>query len=116
MSWHNRDWIREAAKRADVVTVTTPSLLKRYGFGHGVVIPNFGAESYLTVVPEVRRQAVGWGGSVGTHPGDLDVTKGAISQALSGTEWGFHVIGTGAGGTGIEAVRGPFDNRGMGRV
>ena len=94
----NREWARAACRLADVVTVTTPALLEHYGFGHGVVLPNLVPESYLKVEPEAKMMAVGWSGSVATHPGDLQVTGGAVGRALRDCPgWSFHVIGTGAG-------------------
>lgn len=86
-------WIDEACKLADAVTCTTPLLLKRYGHGHGVILPNLVPESYLSIEPPFKwRQLIGWSGIVGTHPDDLEVTAGAI-QASMRSEWEFHTIG-----------------------
>ena len=93
----NRLWIHEACKLADLVTVTTPALARRYGYGHCRVLPNMVPESYLKVEAD-QSMVVGWPGSRGTHPNDLQVTGGAIQRALDANPmWGFHVIGTGAG-------------------
>lgn len=86
-------WLDEACKRADLVSVTTPALLKRYGFGHGIVLPNLVPESYLSVFGLKRPETIGWSGFVATHPGDLQATQGAVSSSMAG-EWSFHVIGS----------------------
>jgi hypothetical protein len=92
------DYVDRACKLADVVTATTPALIRRYGYGHGVVLPNLVPESYLSIEAWGKRyRTVGWPGVTETHPGDLEVTAGAIPQALAGTKWGFHCIGTGNG-------------------
>lgn len=91
--WHNSDWVAEACKAADVVTVTTPHLLSRYGYGHGIVLPNLIPESYLHIDAE-RPLTVGWAGSVRTHPTDLQVTGGAVQRALDkNPDWSFCLLG-----------------------
>lgn len=90
----NHAWVDRACELADQVTVTTPALLKRYGHGHGVVLPNRVPESYLFMRPEKVHRSIGWTGFVGTHPGDLQTTGGAIAQVLGARpEWSFHVVG-----------------------
>ena len=91
---HHR-WVDKACEQADLVTCTTPALLRRYGYGHGVVLPNLVPESYLSIFGLKEPNTVGWSGFVGTHPGDLNVTDGAIPAALSevGGDWHFHVVG-----------------------
>lgn len=91
-------WVDKACQLADLVTCTTPALLKRYGWGHGVVLPNLVPESMLSVTAEKRPRTIGWPGFVGTHPGDLDATEGAVEQVLSSNkEWSFHAVGDGSG-------------------
>jgi glycosyltransferase involved in cell wall biosynthesis len=92
---HNHTWAALACERADVVTVTTPALLERYGYGHGIVLPNLIPERYLKIESEVRPDTAGWTGNVQTHPVDLQATAGAVSKALDDNGWTFHVIGTG---------------------
>lgn len=73
----------ESCELADIVTVTTPRLQQVYG---GIVIPNHIPEWYLSVKPERDDLVtVGWAGFVGSHPDDLQITHGAISQALAST-------------------------------
>jgi len=96
-STHSYEWIDRACRLADTVTCSTLALRDRYGYGHGMVLPNLVPERYLSVEPAEKRDAVGWAGSVDTHPGDLEVTEGALPRALHGTDWGVHVVGTGKG-------------------
>lgn len=88
--------ILEACRRADLVTVTTPGLARRYG-GHGRVqiLPNVVPARYLTVTAERDGRTAGWAGSVSTHPNDLQVTGGAVAQAVRETGGRFQVIGDG---------------------
>lgn len=74
----------EACELADIVTVTTPRLQEVYG---GVVVPNCIPEWYLGLKrPQNDLVTVGWAGLTATHPEDLQVTHGAINQALSSTK------------------------------
>lgn len=95
---HNHTWAALACERADAVTVTTPALLERYGYGHGYLLPNLVPERYLSITPAtVRYATMGWTGNVGTHPTDLQVTSGAVGRAMEDAGWDFHVVGTGNG-------------------
>lgn len=98
----HRNWrhLARACAMADLVTVTTPALAKRYG-GHGrvAILPNYVPERYFSLTP-VRPHPFGstvaWSGSLLTHPDDLQVTRGAVARALgkqSGVQWAFHCIG-----------------------
>ena len=89
------EWIDMACRQADLVTCTTHALAKRYGFGHAKVIPNYVPERYL-VAFGYGPHLMGWSGSTATHPNDLQVTGGAVQDALRGSDWQFRVIGTGA--------------------
>lgn len=94
--WNNHEWINQACKTADVVTTTTKSLLQRYGFGHGIILPNLVPERYLAIERDPIPKTIGWSGQVGTHPTDLQETGGAIARALmTDEEWRFYVVGTG---------------------
>lgn len=90
-------WLRRACARADLVTVTTPALAERYApHGRVAVLPNLVPERYLEVVaPAHDGTVVGWGGSVATHVGDLEVTGGGVARAVEESGARFHVIGTG---------------------
>lgn len=74
----------EACEMADIVTVTTPRLQEVYG---GIVVPNCIPEWYLEIKrPQNELVTVGWAGHTATHPEDLQVTHGAINQALAATK------------------------------
>lgn len=88
---HAAQALTEACRLADLVTCTTPALAKRYGHGHAVVVPNYIPAAWLRI--EADRSGVGWSGSVLTHPGDLEATKGQVARAIED----FKVIGTGTG-------------------
>lgn len=95
----NWDHLANACRMADFVTVTTPALAHRYGrHGRVAVVPNFVPERYLQV--QARRSqyvTVGWTGSIQTHPGDLEVTRGAVARVVAETGALFRVVGTGIG-------------------
>lgn len=87
----NRDILAKACKIADLVTVSTPALIDRYGsHGRVRVIPNYVPEWYLTIEGE-KSGCVGWSGAIETHPDDLQVTRGALA------DFPFKVIGKGNG-------------------
>lgn len=108
----NWQHLSTACKMADLVTVTTPALARRYG-GHGrvAVIPNHIPESYLKIERPTRRvpilgnfgrivgyreddrRVVGWSGAVATHPDDLQVTRGGVCKALQQTGASFYMVG-----------------------
>lgn len=97
----DRNWnhLARACRIADLVTVTTPALARRYG-GHGrvVVVPNHIPAAYLDITPEPHDGViVGWSGSVDTHPDDLQVTRGGVARAVEATGARFAVVGTGVG-------------------
>ncbi len=90
----NRKWLRVACQEADVVTVTTAALAKRYGsHGRVTVIPNYVPEAWLAVKSHRRRNVVGWTGTIATHRGDLLVTRGGVGAAIRETNGRFRVIG-----------------------
>jgi glycosyltransferase involved in cell wall biosynthesis len=91
----NHEHIDRACQLADAVTTTTRSLLKRYGYGKGFVLPNLVPESYFDVFGLKREKTIGWSGFVGMHPNDLQETRGTIQAAMG--DWRFHVIGDGRG-------------------
>jgi len=92
----HRKWITLACQQADLVTVSTPALLKVYGYGHGVVLPNLIPAAYLSIRPHKWARSVGWSGMVGTHPTDLQTTGGAVGRAVADVDgWQVRIIGTG---------------------
>lgn len=80
-------WSRACALEADFVTVTTPLLLEEYApHGRGMVIPNALPRRVAELPPAYEREpdvvTVGWTGSVGTHPYDLQVMESGLQRAL----------------------------------
>lgn len=90
----NWDHLNAAVRQADLVTVSTPALARRYGARNARVIRNCVPAWYLEHRAEPHEGLmVGWSGTVANHPGDLDVTRGAIPRALGDAR--FAVIGDG---------------------
>lgn len=86
MHWQ---YAKAACKMADLVTCATEALAADYGNGsNSVVISNCIPERYLEIKPEGMHPlvTVGWPGFVGTHPADLQITHGAINQAIAETK------------------------------
>lgn len=93
---HNCAWFRLATQLCDLLIVSTPALLKRYGArGNGVVIPNYVPEKYLKVDGEHTHLApvIGWAGSPHSHPDDLEVTRGSIPEVMKETHARFETLG-----------------------
>jgi hypothetical protein len=94
----NWAWLEYACSVADMVTVTTPALAERYGsHGRVAVLPNKVPKPMLGTVPGEDRdgRTVGWGGFVGTHPGDLQVTQGQVGLACQDVDARFMCVGSG---------------------
>jgi glycosyltransferase involved in cell wall biosynthesis len=95
---NNYHWITEACRRADLVTTSTPALLNRYGFGHGLLLPNLVPEHYLKIASRREPTTMGWTGTLRTHPEDLQATGGSVAWILEqNPDWRFSVIGDGEG-------------------
>lgn len=82
--WSTMD---QAAKEADLVTVTTPRLAARYGaHGRVEVLPNrVPAEvcDILPVEPDGGGPVFGWSGFVATHPADLHAVGNAVRRVMA---------------------------------
>ena len=89
----NYKFVHQACQIADLVTATTPALIEAYGFGKGVVIPNYISESLFNVKETKLPNSIGWSGAVVTHPEDLQTTGSAIANVCRDTGALFHVIG-----------------------
>lgn len=80
----NPDNLHHVCQLADVVTVTTPALADRYGYGKAVVLPNLVPAEYLTVRARRKGPArVGWTGRPISHIGDLSVLGGRIGPLVA---------------------------------
>lgn len=95
--------LEQATYMADLVTVSTPGLIRRYA-KHGRVevlrngLPNHAftdpAEAYERKVNGADEFVVGWTGSLSSHPHDLEVTGGAVRAAMDAdARIRFHVVG-----------------------
>lgn len=96
----NPHHLAEACRRADWVTVTTEALAQRYGRpGRVSIVPNHVPAAYLDVPDRVAHEGlwIGWTGAVSSHPGDLDVTRGAVARAATAAGAELHVVGPGDG-------------------
>lgn len=90
----NAGWVKKACSMADVVTATTECLLEKYAKNNGILIPNCIPQRFLEVDKKPNEMVtVGWAGWVRTHPGDLQITHGAINEALSKQNARFMAIG-----------------------
>ena len=100
--------LHAACKAASVVTCSTPALVERYGYGHGVLLRNKIPESYLSVERRTRTPEllgygladellagtwVGWYGSLGSHPRDPYAAGVGVGTALRGTDAEFVFAG-----------------------
>lgn len=90
---YTTEHLHAACKAASVVTCSTPALIERYGYGHGVLLRNRIPESYLSVTRRSRLTDyefgeppegtwVGWYGSLGSHPNDPAAAGAAVGAAL----------------------------------
>jgi glycosyltransferase involved in cell wall biosynthesis len=102
----NTTWLRHALNLADAVTVSTPELAKRYGGNRPTFVVRNGVPPLmLSQCPsralshngKDRDRIIGWAGYTGTHPGDLEVTSGAVADVMAdrtqGREVRFRNIG-----------------------
>jgi glycosyltransferase involved in cell wall biosynthesis len=91
--------VMEACRMADLVTVSTPALAKRYGSaGNVVVIPNGVPRAYLGITrsEEHDRPVIGWTGSVLTHVGDLEQVGSSIHDLWKAGKCCFRAFGNAA--------------------
>jgi glycosyltransferase involved in cell wall biosynthesis len=103
--------IAEACVReADFVTVSTPNLRTLYGSGgHGMVVPNAIPRRIAELPPAYEREpevlTIGWTGTVGTHPYDLQEVQSGLQQALDRTGGRSQFAIMGQGGNAREMLR-----------
>lgn len=92
-------WLTEAAKIADHVTVSTPQLTKYARHGRFSILRNCVPQSIFDTPLDKSEQEwprIGWTGTVQTHPNDLQETKRAVAEILRDNGLPFNVIGDGA--------------------
>lgn len=72
----------QACHDATTVTVSADALLKVYApHGRGAVLPNCVPAAYLDIT-HPNSGVIGWGGSIHSHPDDLQVTGPAIAKLV----------------------------------
>lgn len=93
----NHTWVRRAADMADLVIASTPAIARKYALhGRSVVLRNQLPESVFTIEKRFPDQPrVGWSGSVGTHPYDLDVAGVHVGSILARHDASLSVVGDG---------------------
>lgn len=92
-NWHH---FRNAARLADLVTVSTPALARRYGaHGRVAVLRNCPTASWLTIPRKGDGRTVGWAGALTNHPTDLEVTHGGVARAVADNAARFLCVGGG---------------------
>lgn len=80
---HTADNAMTACMHATLVTVSTPALLPIYApHGRGLVLPNRVPAGYLDIPHDPARNAIGWPGSVHSHPVDLHEVGAAVARLL----------------------------------
>ena len=94
---HNsdHDWqnAQLACDAASFVTVSTDALIQRYAHhGRGMVLRNAVPQRYLDI-PHTDSRVIGWGGSIHSHPDDLQVVGVGLENVMSDTT--FRVVGPG---------------------
>jgi glycosyltransferase involved in cell wall biosynthesis len=82
---------------ADLVIASTPAIAEKYApHGRSVVIRNCVPESVFSIQKKIPEQPrVGWSGSVGTHPYDLDVAGTQIGTFLHTNDTPLSIVGDG---------------------
>lgn len=88
--------VSDGCRLADLVTVSTPALAKRYGNGKARVIPNGVPRAYLGIQYEGWRSlppVIGWTGTPTTHVGDLEMMGAAIRELCTEGRARFRAIG-----------------------
>lgn len=91
-------WVETAASLADHVSISTPQLAKYARHGRYSILRNCVPNSiFETSTPKSDQSwpRIGWTGTVQTHPTDLQVTRGRVSDVLKTNGLPFNVIGDG---------------------
>lgn len=79
---HSWNHLHEVCRRATLVTVSTPELLRRYAaHGRGVVLPNLTPDHYLAV-PHEDSDLIGWPATLASHPNDPHALGNALARVM----------------------------------
>jgi glycosyltransferase involved in cell wall biosynthesis len=94
-NWHH---LAECVKRADLITVSTDQLARRYGsHGRVAVLRNYADSELLGIRRRGNGATLGWAGTTVNHPTDLQATRGGVGMAMDKRPgWRFLCVG-GAG-------------------
>jgi len=108
---HNWTWLKKACQQADMVTVSTPALARKFGaHGRCRLIPNYLPDMWFRL-PRREPNALpvtGWAGLVTAHPNDLKQVGTAVKDAVNDGLTEVACVGTGASVArdfGVEEVR-----------
>ena len=91
-NWHH---LTACVRKADLITVSTDQLARRYGSHRRVaVVRNCVDDDWLDIKHRGDGRTLGWAGTVLNHPTDLQATRGGVAMALADhPEWRFVCIG-----------------------
>ncbi|GAB3300322.1 hypothetical protein GCM10027451_02480 [Geodermatophilus aquaeductus] len=97
------------AREADFLTCSTPNLLQFAPRGRGMVVPNAIPRRTAELPPAYEREpdvvTVGWAGTVGSHPYDLQEMGTGMQQALDRTAGRSRLAILGQAGNAQELLR-----------
>jgi glycosyltransferase involved in cell wall biosynthesis len=93
-------WLRQATESADHVTVSTPALEKYAPHGRVSLLRNCVPERFFEMPPAYELHdgippVLGWSGTVGTHPYDLQEAGRTVGEILRKNDLNFYVVGDG---------------------
>lgn len=105
----NWQHLRRGLQAADAVVVSTPALTRYGAAGRpAVVVHNRVPARYLDLAHDPGPRALGWTGTVETHPDDLQVMGPAVPMTVRRLSLdGFHVVGPGDGVAAAVGLRSP---------
>lgn len=97
--WRRYEHLDAACQLADLVTVSTPVLARRYG-AHGRVevirngLPNVAFRKDMKPGFQGGRIRIGWSGSLDSHPNDLQVMGDAVARVIQeNDDVDLHIVG-----------------------
>lgn len=97
----------QACRDATLVTVSTPALASRYAsHGRSAVLYNCIPERYLSI-PHPDSDVIGWGGSVLSHPDDLQAVGTSMARIVDAEAASLRIVGP---GDGVESALGVSRN------